>query len=82
MPKHDFLSNVMLIVFDLLLDTLKFVRVSLRPRWALAAENLFLRKQLALYLKRKVKSRRAEAAQVDSGVAFRIVCVAGSSDRR
>ena len=61
MPKLDFLSNVLLIVCDLLLDTLRFIRVSLRPRCALAAENLFLRKQLALYLERKVKPRRAHA---------------------
>ncbi len=60
MPKLDFLSNVLLIVFDLLLDTLRLIRVSLRPRCALAAENL--RKQLALYLERKVKSHRAAAA--------------------
>ena len=62
MPKLDLLSNVLLIVCDLLLDTLRFTRVSLRPRCALVAENLFLRKQLALYLERKVKPRRAEAA--------------------
>jgi hypothetical protein len=52
MPKLDFLSNVLLIVFDLLLDTLRFIRVSLQPRCALAAEKLFLREQLALYLER------------------------------
>jgi len=62
MPKLDFLCNVLLIVFDLLLGTLRFIRVSLRPRCALAAENLFLRKPLALYLERKVKPRRADAA--------------------
>jgi putative transposase len=62
MPKLDFLSNVLLTMFGLLLDTLRFIRVSLRPQWALAAENLFLRKQLALYLERRVKPRRAEAA--------------------
>jgi putative transposase len=62
MPKLDFLSHVLLIVFDLLLDTLRFIRVSLRPRCALAAENLFLRKQLSFYLELKVKPRGAEAA--------------------
>jgi len=30
----------------------RFIRLSLHPRSALAAENLFLRKQLAQYLKR------------------------------
>jgi len=62
LPKLDFLSNVLLILFDLLLDALRFIRVSLRPRCAMAAENLILRKQLALYLERKVKPRRAKAA--------------------
>ena len=32
--------------------------------WALVAENLFLRKQLALYLERKVKPRRASDARL------------------
>jgi len=62
MPKLDFLSNVLLTMFNLWLDASRFIRVSLRPRYALAAENLFLRKQLALYLERKVKPRRAKAA--------------------
>jgi len=40
----------------------KFIRVTLRSRKALAAESLFLRKQLALNLDRKVKPRRAKDA--------------------
>jgi hypothetical protein len=48
MPKLDSLSNVLLTMFDLSLD--------------LGAENLFLRKRLALYLERKLKPRRARAA--------------------
>ncbi len=32
---------------------MRFIRLSLRPRCALAAEDLFLRKQLALYLERR-----------------------------
>jgi putative transposase len=43
-------------------DTLSIIRVSLRPRWALAAENLFLRKPLALYIERRVKPRRAKVS--------------------
>jgi len=62
MPKLDILSNVLLTMFDLLRDTLSFISVSLRARWALAAENLFLRKQLALYLERRVNPRRAKAS--------------------
>ncbi|MGB5458118.1 MAG: hypothetical protein WBO16_09035 [Gammaproteobacteria bacterium] len=34
----------------------------MRPRGALAAENLFLRKQLAMYQERKLKPRRPDAA--------------------
>src|SRR5919197_2384177 len=46
----------------LLLDTAWFLRLCLRPRAALAAENLFLRKQLALYQERNAKPRRAPNA--------------------
>jgi len=52
MPKLDSLPHLLLTSFDLLLDTLRFIRLSLQPHWALAAENLFLRKQLARYLER------------------------------
>jgi hypothetical protein len=41
-------------------DVLRFMPSALRPRAQLAAENLFLRKQLALYLEREVKPRRAD----------------------
>jgi hypothetical protein len=60
MPKLDSLSDPLL---HLLLDALRFIRLSLRPHCALAAENLFLRKQLALFLERKVKARRASDAR-------------------
>ena len=43
-------------------DVLRFMSSALRPRAQLAAENLFLRKQLALYLEREVKPRRADDA--------------------
>jgi hypothetical protein len=43
-------------------DILQFALSILQPRAQLAAENLFLRKQLALYLERQVKPRRAEDA--------------------
>ncbi len=41
-------------------DLVRFLRLVLRSRTSLAAENLFLRKQLAFYQERKVKSRRAD----------------------
>jgi putative transposase len=43
----------------LLVDAVRFLLLCLRPSPALAAENLFLRKQLALYQERHIKPRRA-----------------------
>ena len=62
MPKLDSLPNVLLTMIDLWLDAPRFIGTSLRQRRALVAENLFLRKQLALSLERKVKPHRAKAA--------------------
>src|SRR5690348_14523384 len=44
MPKLKCLCHPLLTTFDLLLDALRFIRLGLQPNWALAAENLFLRK--------------------------------------
>jgi putative transposase len=49
-------------LFTFLGDTGRFLLLCLRPSSALAAENLFLRKQLALYQERQVKPRRATRA--------------------
>src|SRR5207244_8332167 len=62
MPKLNSPPHLLLNTFDLLLDALRLIGLSLQPNWALVAENLFLRKQLALYLERKVKPRRASDA--------------------
>ena len=43
-------------------DVVAFLRLSLYARASLAAENLFLRKQLALYVERQVTPRRADPA--------------------
>ena len=48
-------------LFTLLLDVLRFLGLCLRPSPALAAENLFLRKQLALYPEHHVTPRRVVA---------------------
>lgn len=45
---------------QVLADLGRFMFLFSRPRVAVAAENLFLRKQLALFQKRKVRPRRAE----------------------
>ncbi len=44
------------------LDLVAVISAAMRSRAQLAAENLFLRKQLALYLERQVKPRRADNA--------------------
>jgi putative transposase len=61
MPKLVSLSNLSVTVVDLSLDALKFTQVNLRPRGALAADNLFpLRKHWALYLESKPRRRGAK----------------------
>jgi putative transposase len=50
------------ILLTLLGDMVRFLRLCLRPPASLAAENLFLRKQLALYQERHVTPRRATNA--------------------
>ncbi len=42
----------------LLADGMRFLALLARSRTALAAENLFLRKQLAFYQERKIRPRR------------------------
>src|SRR5262245_50346267 len=49
-------------LLTLLVDVVRFLRLCLRPAPVLAAGNLFLRKQLALYQERHVTPRRATAA--------------------
>src|SRR5215475_3796386 len=46
-------------VLGVFIDALVFFRLTLRSPSALAAENLFLRKQLGLYVERQKKPRRA-----------------------
>ena len=58
---HHFVPLVY-ILLALLGDTTRFLLLCLRPPAALVAENLFLRKQLALYQERQVKPRRATDA--------------------
>ena len=48
--------------YHLALDLIRLLRSSLQSKSALAAENLFLRKQLSLYQERQVRPRRATDA--------------------
>ena len=54
------LRHCLVTAMIVLLDFGRLVTVGVRTRRALAAENLFLRKQLALFQERKVKPRRAD----------------------
>ena len=54
------LRHCLVTAMIVLLDFGRLVAVGVRTRRALAAENLFLRKQLALFQERKVKPRRAD----------------------
>ena len=47
-------------LFLVAVDLVQLAAVAARPRAALVAENLFLRKQLALFQERKVRPRRAD----------------------
>jgi putative transposase len=50
------------VVTGLGIDLVRFLGASLQSRAVLAAENLFLPKQLAMYRERQVKPRRASDA--------------------
>jgi hypothetical protein len=62
MRKRSSWPNVCRTASNVLVDGLTFLLLGFRSRSRLAAENLFLRKQLALYAERRVKSRRANDA--------------------
>ena len=59
---YDAFWHASLTLYHISLDLIRFLGSLLRPRSALAAENLFLRKQLALYQERQVRPRRAADA--------------------
>jgi hypothetical protein len=56
------LFHAVSVLFCLAQDALRFLLIGARSSAALKAENLFLRKQLALFVERKAKPRRASDA--------------------
>jgi hypothetical protein len=56
--RHPSMMKFCLLWLNLLADLLRFLVLGLRSKSSLAAENLFLRKQLAFYQERKIKPRR------------------------
>ena len=55
------LNLALVTILGLFLDLLRYLYMDLRSDTVLAAENLFLRKQLALYQERHVKPHRIDA---------------------
>lgn len=56
-----YLDTMTYTLLAVLCDAVRFLMVCLRPSPTLAAENLFLRKQLAQYQERQIKPRRDDA---------------------
>ncbi len=54
------LKHLLAVAFVLIWEGVGMLSLSLRSAEAMRAENLFLRRQLALYAERKVKARRAD----------------------
>jgi hypothetical protein len=54
----NLLADLAKLARALLADGMRFTALHARSRTALAAENLFLRKQLAFYQERKIRPRR------------------------
>jgi putative transposase len=59
LSRFHHLMQLTAVVLTLIVDAARFFWLCLRPRATLAAENLFLRKQLAMYQERHVKPQRA-----------------------
>ena len=70
-----------LLWLNVLADLFRFLVLSLRSESSLAAENLFLRKQLGFYQERKIKPRRtSHPAQVTLHIAQPLVQLAQRID--
>jgi hypothetical protein len=66
----------------LIVDLLRLLRLTFRSRARLAAENLFLRKQLACYVERKVRPKGADnASRVARSSGGIETCIASSGKR-
>ena len=71
------------IVLQLLADFVGLMLLAMRPRRSVEAENLVLRRQLALFKERGVKPRRIDARNSsEHGLAVDVVRLALLSNRR
>ena len=65
------------IFLQLIADFVVYLGLLIRPRKAIAAENLFLRRQLALYQECKVDPRRIDpATRIRFGFALKVIQLA------
>jgi hypothetical protein len=69
--------RVAVILIQLIAETLRWVRLAFRSSRPIKAENLFLRRQLALYIERGVKPRSDHSDRSDG--SFTILPLAGRS---
>jgi hypothetical protein len=77
------LLRLVSILLDLAQGALQFLLLGTRSSAALKAENIFLRKQLALYLEREAKPRRAtDATRLSMVLLSRLFCMAECLDQR
>src|ERR1019366_4099933 len=73
--------SVIIVVWELLQDGLQFMNVIARSRTAVAAEVLFLRKQLAYYQDHNIRPRQADrCGPVVAGALVSPVRLEGSAD--
>jgi hypothetical protein len=70
MPRFQAFFRLLYIVTDLLSEALRIVRLMVGSKGSFAAEVLFLRKQLACYQERKIKSHR-----LNDGRGFPCCCL-------
>jgi hypothetical protein len=64
-------------IFGVFLDALMFLRLWLRPSAAVAAENLFLRKQLGLFVEHQAKPRRVPIPSDSLSANYRVGLIGG-----
>jgi len=58
---HESVFTLAQLILRLIADTAALAALAFRPRLAISAENLVLRRQLALFQERGIKSRRIDA---------------------
>jgi putative transposase len=76
-PWHDVVHAIVAGVASVICDGLRWLWLILRSTSAIEAENLFLRRQLALYVERGVKPRR-----IDSITRIALTILSGFFDWR